>query len=145
MYRINCLKCKGRGVLAEYWGETARTAFERGAEHLAGLKGKNDKNSLWKHASIHHGGELGEEDLLMEVVEGHRKPLDRQVHEGVELELNQADIIMNSKAEWNFSKMPRIMIEMGEDVLEDTESGLVRGIGGEKIDRLVKTLSKTNN
>ena len=26
VYTIRCLKCKGKGVVAEYWGETARTA-----------------------------------------------------------------------------------------------------------------------
>ena len=34
VYTIKCLKCKGEGVLAEYWGETAQTTFERGEEHL---------------------------------------------------------------------------------------------------------------
>ena len=56
VYRITCLKCKGTGVLAEYWGETARTAYERGEEHVTGLEAKNKDNSLWKHSSLHHGG-----------------------------------------------------------------------------------------
>ena len=34
VYTITCKKCKEGGILAEYWGETARTAFERGEEHL---------------------------------------------------------------------------------------------------------------
>ena len=63
VYQITCLKCKGEGVLAQYWGETARTAFERGEEHLEGLAAKYEKNSLWKHSQIHHQGSLERVDL----------------------------------------------------------------------------------
>ena len=121
VYRIECKKCKEKGILAEYWGETARTAYERGKEHLAGMKGKVEANSLWKHSIIHHEGELAEEDLKMGVVEQHRSPLTRQVHEGVALETNGAYIILNSKAEWNSSGMPRIVIEHREVQEEDRE------------------------
>ena len=48
-----------------------------------------------------------------------KSPLNRQFHEGVELECNTADIVMNSKTEWNNSKMPRIVIEVGEELEED--------------------------
>ena len=97
MYRIKCLKCEGDGTLSEYWGETARTAFERGEEHLAGLVAKYDKNSLWKHSVIHHRGELERGDLQMRIIEKHRSPLNRQIHEGVELECNKADIVHSAK------------------------------------------------
>ena len=63
----------------------------------------------------------------MKVVERHRSPLSRQVHEGVELELCKAGVVMNSKAEWNGSRLPRIIIEQGEDLTEDIEVGLNRG------------------
>ena len=98
---------------------------------MAGMKGKVEANSLWKHAMIHHGGELEEEDLEMGVVEQHRSPLSRQVHEGVALETNGADIILNSKAEWNSSGMPRIIIEHGEVQEEDKEGGMTREKLGE--------------
>ena len=43
-----------------------------------------------------------------------RKPLERQVREGVELEMCTADIVMNSKAEWNGSRITQIVIEERE-------------------------------
>ena len=86
-------------MLAQYWGETARTSYERGEEHLEGLESKNEKNSLWKHSLLYHEGELGREDLVMKVVEKHQSPMARQIHEGVELETSKAEIIMNSKSE----------------------------------------------
>ena len=99
MYLITCLKCKEGGKKTEYWGETARTGYERGHEHLAGLRGKYNKNSLWKHSELYHEGSLGGEDFKMEIKERHRSPLTRQIHEGVELETNGASVIMNSKSE----------------------------------------------
>ena len=34
VYTIVCIKCEGEGKKAEYWGETSRTGYERGEEHL---------------------------------------------------------------------------------------------------------------
>ena len=62
----------------------------------------------------------------MSVIESHRSPLTRQVQEGVELELNGAEVLMNSKSEWNNSKLPRIVIESGERLEEDAENGISR-------------------
>ena len=70
-----------------------------------------------------------EEDLEMSVEERHQSQLARQIHEGVEIELNKADILLNSKSEWNSSKIPRIVIECGEDQEKDEDSGMTRGIG----------------
>ena len=66
---------------------------------MEGLEGKYEKNSLWKHSSIYHSRGLQREDFVMKIIEQHRSPLNRQVHEGVELECNRADIILNSKTE----------------------------------------------
>ena len=68
----------------------------------------------------------------MELTESHRSPLNRQIHEGVELDQNGADIILNSKSEWNSCRIPRIMIEIGDEVEEDIDNGMVRSteLGG---------------
>ena len=55
----------------------------------------------------------------MKVLRGHKTPLTRQVQESVEINNSKASIIMNSKNEWNGSKLPRIIIEVGEDVNEE--------------------------
>ena len=81
VYRITCLECQKGGVRAEYWGESARTGFERGEEHQAGLESRYEKNSLWKHSWIHHEGKLERDNFKMDIVESHRSPLNRQIHE----------------------------------------------------------------
>ena len=59
----------------------------------------------------------------MRIERGFKKPLARQISEGVEIEMS-GGILLNSKAEWNNSRIPRIIIEEGETQVEDRESGL---------------------
>ena len=134
VYTIVCTKCEQEGKKAEYWEETFRTGYERGEEHVAGLESKYEKNPLCKHSFLHHRGELERGDMKMIIVESHRSALNRQIHEGVELEMNKADIILNSKSEWNNSGIPRIVIEVGDEVEEDDNSGMIRSteLGGKE-------------
>ena len=62
----------------------------------------------------------------MKFVKSHQRPLQRQVHESVEISRSVADKVMNSKGEWGGSKIPRINLEVGERVREDAEEGLTR-------------------
>ena len=124
LYRIRCDDCKSKGRDVEYWGETGRDSYTRGGEHIKGCKEKNEENALWKHIEGGHRGEnKGDEIFSMKVEKGFRKPLARQIREGVEIELSGA-ILLNSKSEWNNARIPRIIIEEGEKQSEDTESGL---------------------
>ena len=52
----------------------------------------------------------------MKVIKSHRTPLMRQVAEGVEIATCQAEVVMNSKGEWNGSRLPRMVIERGEKI-----------------------------
>ena len=38
LYLISCLKCKAKGDVVEYVGESSRTGHRRGTEHLADLR-----------------------------------------------------------------------------------------------------------
>ena len=107
----------------EYWGETGRDCFSRGGEHLAGCREKRDDNPMWKHISDTHDGLRGDEIFTMRMEKVFRKPLARQIREGVEIEMSE-QILMNSKSEWNSARIPRIVIEEGERQIEDSESGL---------------------
>ena len=68
----------------------------------------------------------------MNLEKSFKKPLERQVREGVQLEMCTADIVMNSKAEWNGSRIPRIIIEEREKQTEDKESGMSKTAGENK-------------
>ena len=68
----------------------------------------------------------------MKIQKTHRTPLGRQVAEGVEINRCEADIIMNSKGEWNGSRLPRMIIERGEKIELDENDINVRMMNWEK-------------
>ena len=80
----------------------------------------------------------------MKMEKGFKKPLARQIREGVEIEMSN-ETLMNSKSEWNSARIPRIVIEEGERQTEDIESALGKKGEQEKSERrkecLVECLS----
>ena len=135
LYSIICEDCKSKERSVEYWGETGRDCFSRGGEHVKGCREQNEDNPMWKHIVDSHESIGGEELFSMRMEAGFRKPLARQIREGVEIESCKGEL-MNSKSEWYNSKIPRIIIETGEKLTEDKESGL--GNKSEKEKRMNK-------
>ena len=84
-YRITCRECARRSVKAEYTGESSRTSYLRGKEHMEGLEKESDDNALWKHCVTEHSGEKVK--FGMKVLRSHRSPLTRQIQESVETEV----------------------------------------------------------
>ena len=138
LYLIKYEECKTRGKEIEYWGETGRDCFARGGEHLKGCREEKEDNALWKHITgEHRGEEKGDEIFSMRVEKSFKKPLARQIREGVEIEMSQATLL-NSKSEWNNSRIPRIIVEEGEQQVEDRESGLGNQVEKEKQNRKIE-------
>ena len=77
----------------------------------------------------------------MKIIRRHQSSLQRQIHEAVLLMFSKADIIMNSKTEWNGAKIPRIMIEVGDEQEEDAEVQEVREKVNTREGDEVKTLT----
>ena len=122
---------------------TGRDGYVRGGEHLKGWSEQSDENALWKHLEGAHRGEnKGNKIFSMKVERGFRKALARQISEGVAIEMSEGELL-NSKSEWNNSRIVRIIIEEGERQTEDTESGLggksERGKKREQVDKIIKS------
>ena len=49
VYSIHCVECLNRGDEVHYIGESGRTAYQGGVEHLRGLRDQVDTSPLWKH------------------------------------------------------------------------------------------------
>ena len=124
-YTIECLECKKKGVQVEYVGETSRTIYERGKQHLGDLVGKVAGKPLWEHCKEDHEGEIRQEWFKMNLTQKHRTALQRQIKEALSIEGSMADIILNKKCEWNGSRIPRLRVEVGEQL--DTEKRDERG------------------
>ena len=51
----------------------------------------------------------------MKVLSKHKTAMERQNAELVRIETEKVDILLNSKDEWNGSKIPRVVLEIGDE------------------------------
>ena len=54
VYEIDCKICQRAGLEVKYYGETARTSFNRGIEHLNALDKHNKESPLVEHQEEDH-------------------------------------------------------------------------------------------
>ena len=97
-YSITCQACE-----AQYHGETSRTMFCRGDEHLRALNRKNKDSVLWSHCVDKHNG--SNVHFKMKATGYFVDPLTRQVEEAVRLFHTSNSI--NRKGEWKKTAIPR--------------------------------------
>ena len=122
VYRGTCLTCKDRGPTSKpdsngeiimvpegqrrsvdsiYFGETSRNCFTRGKEHMQSLENpenpSNRSNAFVRHREDFHRDEVSDVRYKVDVVKAFKRPLERQVWEGVEIHSSDAGVIMNSK------------------------------------------------
>jgi hypothetical protein len=121
LYQQTCLTCKNNGVKAIYIGESGRNAYTRGGDHLTALE-KMDaaNNALAKHCVIHHGGM--KQPFKMDLLGIYKGCLQRQVAEGVEIRKSDADIIMNSKSQWEQPPIVRVIAVEGNLNVEEIDN-----------------------
>ena len=104
-YRITCQgECQ-----YEYGGQTGQNTYTRGKKHLSDLEKKSEESALWKHCVNVHQSEVQRFD--MKVMDRCRNdPTKRQILEAVRIHRLPEDRIMNSRSEWNTTRIPRIQI-----------------------------------
>ena len=122
VYRGTCLTCKESGpsskpnvngeivriperqrrsVNSVYFGETSKSCFARGKQHLQCLENpespSNRSNAFVRHREDFHRDETERVLYRVDVVKSFKRPLERQVWEGVEIHSSSAGVQMNSK------------------------------------------------
>ena len=105
------IKCEGENCLKNrYRGETAANGYTRGKKHMSDLVGRNVSNSpLWKHCLEEHDGEL--QTFQMSITGSYRNDaMLRQITEAVQIENTATGTLMNDRAEWNMTRVPRVTI-----------------------------------
>ena len=120
---ICCLKCKEKNRVVEYVGESSRTGFDRGDNHLVDLRSEREGKPLWQHSQEEHGGLLVSEDFKMKVLKKYKTPLERQIGEALEIERRTltADVLLNKRGEWNGTRVPRLRLESIEEEVEQVQ------------------------
>ena len=119
VYKTTCLACKEEGKEASYYGETARSGYERGNDHWEDYDKLDKESHMLKHHVLAHAEKQEKLDFSMKIVRGHRSAFRRQVHEAILIELHEKDGIMNSKGGFNRCKLPRLSIMMGKSEIKE--------------------------
>ena len=112
-YSITCNNCAERDVVRVYHGETSKNAYTRGKKHLEDLDRKIDASVMWRHCRLDHNSEL--QDFTMSVTGLYRNDcMLRQIAEGVSQDNAPEGTLINTKKEWNYIHLPRVIIDDGE-------------------------------
>ena len=115
VYDIVCSNCATKGQHTVYTGMTARTAFERGREHVNKLRACAQDSALYKHTEEAHLGE--EVEFKMMTVQKHFSALDRTLHEACRIRRqtnNPSVMSLNSKGEFGFCSLSRLTLSSKE-------------------------------
>ena len=82
---------------------------------LYGHGSGDENNALFKHSQDKHDGKFVEYE--MEIVKQHFSAFSRLIHESVRINRNAKNpqiSVLNSKSEWGFNKLPRLVVEKDE-------------------------------
>ena len=82
-YILECYTCRKAGEKRAYYGETSRSPYQRGKEHLREVEEGVISHPLVLHFWEEHRGRR--QPIMMRVTSSHLKPLERQVTESVNI------------------------------------------------------------
>jgi hypothetical protein len=111
-YEVCCVPCSNKPYPCKhrYIGETARSAYSRGREHLSDLTKRSASSALWNHCKEVHNGSMV--DFKMSVIKRYKNDaMMRQIMEPVTIESTNQIELLNTNQEWNFVSFPRVGIE----------------------------------
>ena len=102
-----------------------KPAQERIYEHMRLFKArksgdpeKNQSNSVfWGHSRDHHEGTLKTDDWKISITSAHRTPLSRQLTEGVRIQRENSENILNSKMEFGANNLATLELSYGHRVI----------------------------
>jgi hypothetical protein len=133
LYTGTCLVCqeeKGEDYTAIYTGETGFSAYTRTLEHKEGIHKKKEDNGFAKHLAEYHPAREGDIKAFKFTVERtFSKPMERQVSEAVAIHTCQADLVLNSKSEWEQPVTERVVMTREPRESQPARRGGGRGRG----------------
>ena len=131
LYTGSCLLCPDQGLgTAVYTGETGYSGYTRLCEHADEIRRKDQSNAFSKHLRETHPEQEGNASVFnFEVLRTFEKPVERQVAESVTIHDCKADLVLNSKSEWEQPATERLVVTRE---LPDREEERGRGRGGRR-------------
>ena len=95
----------------KYIGETSRSGYERGGEHMDDKRNFNEKSHMLKHCLIAHKDEdPADVKFGMRMRSQYKTALERQIGEAIAILEEKENMVelLNSKSEYNRCSLPRI-------------------------------------
>ena len=116
----------GRGVKAEYLGETSKSLRDRAAAHLQSLKGAQNSSFMLRHNLLCHSEDDPYcPDYIWEPLRYFQKPMDRQIAEALGIKEAYGDdkkLVLNAKTEYSRCVLPGITPVVTEEEKEQEEA-----------------------
>ena len=105
-YELVCQASKSK-----YVGETSRTAYTRGREHLHALERRMGSSVMRRHCCDRH--DRNEVNFVMNVTGVFRDDaMLRQITESEVINKVEEGKLINSKSEWNYVRIPRAVVTL---------------------------------
>ena len=130
LYRGTCKLCAALGRSAIYHGESGYSGYTRLDDHSCDIKAGNLSNAFAKHLLEDHPEATAREvqtAINFEILKTFEKPLERQVAEAVAIQNCKADLVLNSKAEWEQPAVERLIVT--RDLPDQEERRIGVGVG----------------
>ena len=118
-------KVQKESYKVKYVGETNRSGYERGREHVKQFMNMEEGSHLIKHyLQCHRNIQMEEMEFGMKVRASFKSAIERQISEAVAISLEEKSgtKLMNSKAEYNRCKLPRLNTQSIEDQIKEIEA-----------------------
>ena len=116
VYSNQCLDCKEKGKVSIYLGETSRSAYERGGDHIDDYRRKKEDSHILKHQMTEHSHSAP--NYQFRILARFQSALMRQVTEAVLIRRQEEGTVLNSKGVFNRCSLPRLTVE-GAGMKED--------------------------
>ena len=141
----------------KYIGETGRSGYERGIEHVRDFENCEETSHLLKHYIIFHKDvKKSEMKFGMRLRNCYRSPIERQVGEAIAIdrEKRKGTVLMNSKSEYNRCQIARISTlsksESKKEIEKETEEEKrykeeIKEIRRKKREKRIEKWSKLSN
>ena len=134
--------------LFKYIGESSRSSYERGWEHVNDLTSLNPRSHMLKHILSHHPDQdLHSVEFNMKVKKFCSTSFERQILESVTIQQERNNHhLMNSKAEYNRCSLPRLTTKMGEQEYKEYNENLSQEKQEEEqLEKKIRELRKKMN
>ena len=131
--------------LFKYVGESGRSAYERGWEHVNDMTTLNPRSHMLKHILLHHQGQdMKSVEFGMSVRKFCKTSFERQILESVTIQQERNHHhIMNSKSEYNRCSLPRLSTKMGDkEIKEFKKEQEQEKLEEEELDKKIRELRK---